>query len=395
MAGASESNAWTFENNDVQKLKRTRRFVALVFAFFAVAVAWSWFAVLDEVSNGMGKVVPSRQAQIIQSLEGGVLAQLFVHENDVVEAGQVLAQLDQTMSESSVEESAAKYRAALASSARLQAEVSGTTPHFPAYLDDYPELVASETKLFEAWRRALAGSIKLIDESIELVVSELGISQKLIARGAASNVEVIRLKRQLVDLQLKRSEQESNYMVRAREELARANADVEALSSVVRGRSDTLSRLTLRSPVRGVVQDIEVMTIGGVLPPNGKLMDIIPLDDQLLVEAQISPRDIAYIHPGQKAKVKITAYDSSIFGDLDGEVRSISPDTMRDEANPQVYYYRVFIETVSDALVNKVGERFPIVPGMVATVDIHTGAKSVFDYLAKPFNKAREAMRER
>lgn len=395
MAGASESNAWTFENNDVQKLKRTRRFVALVFVFFAVAVAWSWFAVLDEVSNGTGKVVPSRQAQIIQSLEGGVLAQLFVHENDVVEAGQVLAQLDQTMSESSVEESAAKYRAALASSARLQAEVSGTTPHFPAYLDDYPELVASETKLFEARREALAGSIKLIDESIELVVSELGISQKLIARGAASNVEVIRLKRQLVDLQLKRSEQESNYMVRAREELARANADVEALSSVVRGRSDTLSRLTLRSPVRGVVQDIEVMTIGGVLPPNGKLMDIIPLDDQLLVEARISPRDIAYIHPGQKAKVKITAYDSSIFGDLDGEVRSISPDTMRDEANPQVYYYRVFIETVSDALVNKVGERFPIVPGMVATVDIHTGAKSVFDYLAKPFNKAREAMRER
>src|SRR5690606_36691620 len=395
MAGASESNAWTLENNDVQKLKRTRRFVALVFVSFAVAAAWSWFAVLDAVSDLTGKVVPSRQAQIIQSLEGGVLAQLFVHENDVVEAGQVLAQLDQTMSESSVEESAAKYRAALASSARLQAEVSGTTPRFPAYLDDYPELVASETELFEARRRALAGSIKLIDESIELVVSELEISQKLIARGAASNVEVIRLKRQLVDLQLKRSEQESNYMVREREELARDNADVEALSSVVRGRSDTLTRLTLRSPVRGVVQDIEVMTIGGVLPPNGKLMDIIPLDDQLLVEAPISPRDIAYIHPGQKVKVKITSYDSSIFGDLDGEVRSFSPDTMRDEANPQVYYYRVFIETVSDALVNKVGERFPIVPGMVATVDIHTGAKSVFDYLAKPFNKAREAMRER
>jgi adhesin transport system membrane fusion protein len=395
MAVGSKSNAWTFENNDVQKLKRTRRFVLLVFVFFAVAIAWSWFAVLDEVSNGTGKVVPSRQAQIVQSLEGGVLAQLFVHENDVVEAGQVLAQLDQTVSESSVEESAAKYRAALASSARLQAEVSGASPHFPAYLDDYPELVASETKLFETRRRALGESIKLIDESIELVLSELAISEKLIAQGAASNVEVIRLKRQLVDLRLKRAEQQSSYMVRAREELARANADVEALSSIVRGRSDTLSRLTLRSPVRGIVQDIEVMTIGGVVPPNGKLMGIIPLDDQLLVEARISPRDIAYIHPGQKAKVKITAYDSSIFGDLDGEVKSISPDTLRDEANPQVYYYRVFIETVSDALVNKVGERFPIVPGMVATVDIHTGAKSVFDYLAKPFNKAREAMRER
>src|SRR5690606_2549796 len=185
------------------------------------------------------------------------------------------------------------------------------------------------------------------------------------------------------------------YMVRAREELAKANADVTSLSSVVRGRSDTLSRLTLRSPVRGIVQNIEVTTLGGVVPPNGRLMVIIPLDDQLMVEARISPRDIAYIHPGQKAKVKITAYDPSIFGDLDGEVRSISPDTMQDETNPQVYYYRVFIETVSDALENKAGERFAIVPGMIATVDIHTGSKTVFDYLAKPFNKAREALRER
>lgn len=391
----SENLAWTFEDNDTEKLKRRRRFVLLVFAFFATAFIWSWFAVLDEVSTGAGKVVPSRQEQIIQSLEGGVVAELFVRENEVVEPGQVLAQLDQTVTESSVGESAAKYRASLASSARLQAEVNGTALEFATELDDQPYLIASETKLYNARRYALTESVRLIDEAIALLANELEISEKLTSRGAASNVEVIRLKRQLVDMQLKKSEIETAYIVRAREELAKANSDVESLSSVVRGRSDSLSRLKIRSPVRGIVQNIEVITIGGVVPPNGRLMVIIPLDDQLLVEARISPRDIAYIHSGQRAQVKITAYDPSIFGDLEGEVRSISPDTMQDEANPQVYYYRVFIETKSDALENKAGERFAIVPGMVATVDIHTGSKTVFEYLAKPFNKAREAMRER
>ncbi|GGA71870.1 type I secretion system protein [Nitratireductor aestuarii] len=394
-ATSGSSPAWTFENNDAEKDRRTHQFIALVTALFATAVAWSWFAELDEVSTGSGKVVPSRQEQVIQSLEGGVLAQLYVRENEVVEPGQVLAQLDQTMSESSVEESAARYRAALASVARLTAEVNGGRPQFPSYLDDYPDLVAAETELFEARRKALEEETWLLDQSIELVGSELAINQKLTTSGAASNVEVIRLKRQLVELQLKQAETQSNYVVRAREELAKASAEVSSLSSVVRGRSDTLSRLTLRSPVRGVVQNIEVNTIGGVVPPNGKLMGIIPIDDQLIVEARVSPRDIAYIHPGQKASVKITAYDYAVFGDLDGEVRSISPDTMQDETNPQVYYYRVFIETATDALENKAGERFSIVPGMVATVDIHTGSKTVFEYLVKPFNKAGEALRER
>ena len=187
----------------------------------------------------------------------------------------------------------------------------------------------------------------------------------------------------------------SEYLVRAREELAKANAEVNSLRPVVEGRSDALARLTLRSPVRGIVKNIEVSTIGGVIPPNGQLMVIVPLDDQLLVEARISPRDIAYIHPGQRATVKITAYDYAVYGGMEGEVTSISPDTIQDEVDPQVHYYRVFIRTESDALVNDAGRRFPIMPGMIATVDIHTGSKTVFDYLIKPFNRAREALRER
>jgi adhesin transport system membrane fusion protein len=213
--------------------------------------------------------------------------------------------------------------------------------------------------------------------------------------GAASTVEVIRLKRQLAELELKAIETQSQYVVNAREELAKANAEVQALASVVRGRADSLTRLTLRSPVRGVVKNIEVSTINGVIPPNGKLMDIVPMDDQLLVEARISPRDVAFIHPGQRASVKITAYDYAIYGALEGKVTSISPDTIQDETDPKVFYYRVFIETASDALVNQGGTRFPITPGMVATVDIHTGSKTVLEYLLKPFNKMREALRER
>ena len=160
-------------------------------------------------------------------------------------------------------------------------------------------------------------------------------------------------------------------------------------------RSDSLQRLTQRSPVRGIVKNIEVSTIGGVVPPGGKLMEIIPLDDQLLIETRMSPRDIAFIHPGQRATVKVTAYDYAIYGGLDGEVSSISPDTIQDEAKPEMSYYRVFVRTSSDALTSKTGKRFPIVPGMIATVDIHTGSKTVFDYLTKPLDRAREALRER
>ncbi len=386
---------WVNGSADGARLKRSKRFVRLVFLFFAVLLVWAYLAMLDEVSTGTGKVVPTSQEQVIQSLEGGVLAKLYVRQDDVVEPGKILAQLDPTVTEATVQESSAKYRAALASSARLTAEVNGSELGFPDELDAFPSLKASETRLYEARKRSLKESLDWLTESKKLAQDELAISQSLTKMGAASNVEVIRLKRQLVELQLKETEIQSDYIVKAREELAKANADVESLSSVIRGRADALARLTLRSPVRGIVKNIEVSTIGGVVPPNGKLMIIVPLDEQLLIEARISPRDIAYIHPDQPATVKVTAYDYAIYGSLKGKVVSISPDTIQDEVKPEEFYYRVFIKTETDALFNKSGERFPIVPGMVATVDIHTGSKTVMDYLIKPFNRAREALRER
>ena len=223
----------------------------------------------------------------------------------------------------------------------------------------------------------------------------MALTQALAKQGAASHVEVLKLQRQVNDLKLKITFIRSEYMVRAREERGKAHAEAESLESVIRGRTDSLSRLALRSPVRGVVKNVTVTTRGGVLPRNGELMQIVPLEDQLLIEARISPRDIAYIHPGQEAKVKITAYDYSIFGGLDGEVTVISPDTIQDEVKPEIYYYRVFIRTEIDSLEDKTGQTFSIVPGMIATGDIKTGEKTVFDYLMKPFGHVKDALRER
>jgi HlyD family type I secretion membrane fusion protein len=228
-----------------------------------------------------------------------------------------------------------------------------------------------------------------------LVRSELKMTQPLVARGAASDVEVLRLKRQLNELQNKHADLQSQYQVKAREELAKVNEQIEAQRSITRGRERSLSRMTFTSPVKGLIKDIPNNTVGGVIPPNGQLMKIVPVEDQLQIEAKISPRDIAYIHPGQSALVKITAYDYSIYGGLSAKVILISPDTLQDEVHKDVYYYRVYLKTDSSHLRSGNGTDMPIVPGMIASVDIQTGRKTVLEYLIKPLNKAREALRER
>lgn len=372
-----------------------RKIVLYSLALFILMGVWAWFGILDEVSTGTGKVIPSSREQVIQSLDGGILAELNVHEGDVVHAGQVMARLDPTRSESNVGESTARYRASLASSARLYAEVNDQPLTFPEVLNNWPDLVASETHLYNSRRSQFENSESELHRALDLVNKELAITERLVKTGAASHVEVLRLQRQKSDLGLKLTDLRSQYYVLAREALAKANAEVDMLSAVIKGREDSVMRLTVRSPVRGIVKNIKVSTIGGVIPPNGELMEIVPVDDHLLIEARFSPRDIAFIHPGQMALVKITAYDYAIYGGLEGFVETISPDTIQDEVKPEIFYYRVYIRTNLDYLVNKVGRHFSISPGMISTVDIKTGEKSVMDYLLKPFNKAKEAMRER
>ena len=258
-------------------------------------------------------------------------------------------------------------------------------------VDSALEFWLTSGRYTDRFEKGLAG----LRQGAELVQRELSLTRPLVTQGAASKVEVLRLERQKNELENKITEMKNQYYVRAREELAKANAEMEAQRSVMKGREDSLTRLTFNAPVRGIVKDIDVTTVGGVIPPNGKLMSLVPLDDQMLIEAKISPRDVAFIHPGQKALVKITAYDYSIYGGLEGEVTMISPDTLQDEVKRDVYYYRVYIRTDSNHLTNKQGKTFPVFPGMISTVDIKTGSKTIIDYLLKPLNKAKEAMRER
>lgn len=371
------------------------RIVLLSTLMFIALGVWSWFGTLDEVATGTGKVIPSSHEQVLQSLDGGILAELNVREGDKVHAGQIVARLDPTRSESNMGESTARYRASLASSARLYAEVNDSPLIFPKELKAWPDLIASETRLYRTRRAQLSDSEAELKDAMVSVDKELAITQRLEKSGAASHVEVLRLQRQKSDLGLRLTDLRSQYYVQAREALSKANAEVDMLQAIIRGREDSVTRLTVRSPVRGIVKNVQVTTLGGVIPPNGDLMEIVPIDDRLLIEARLSPRDIAFIHPGQRALVKLTAYDYAIYGGLDGEVETISPDTIQDKIKPEITYYRVFIRTHQDYLTNKAGRHFSITPGMVASVDIKTGEKTIFEYLMKPFNRAKEALRER
>lgn len=372
------------------------RVVLVLFLILAAFFVWAYFFSVEEVSSGPGTVVPLSHEQVIQSFDGGILAELDVSAGEIVDKGQVLARLDPTRAQSEYDETAARYRASLAQAARLQAEVTGAEAvTFPAALDDYPELRASEQALFTARTESYHESIADMEADMALLEEQLRLTTPLLATGAASKVELIKLKRDRGDIKLRMDDMRSKYVIETGEKLAEAQAEVQSLLSTLNGLEDTISHTTIRSPVHGVIKDVAVTTIGGVISPNGAVMTIVPLNDQLLIEARVSPRDIAFIHPGQDALVKITAYDYSVYGGLDGTVENISPDTIRDEINPENLYYRVYIRTASDALVNAAGKRFPISPGMIATVDIKTGEKTVWDYLIKPLYRGREALRER
>lgn len=356
---------------------------------------WAWFATLDEVTVGTGKVTPSSHAQLIESLDGGIVSALLVHEGDIVNKGQMLARLDPTRFQSNYGEAAARARALRASSERLRSELTGEPLHFSEESMREPDLVAREKQLYDSRRRNLDETVANLQSSYKLVMEELRMTQPLVAKGAAGAVEVIRLQRQATELKGKIDDARNQFAVRAREEQVKNNAELDAQLQVMAGKADQLDRASLFSPVRGVVKDVQVTTVGGVLPPGGKLMEIVPLEDQLLIETRINPRDIAYIRPGLAATVKITAYDSSIYGNLYGTVEVVSPDTLQDEVKRDQYYYRVYVRTKNAELHNRNGKRFPILPGMVASVEIKTGQKTVMDYLVKPLNKIKESLRER
>lgn len=381
-----------------ERAHQERRMSAIVWLMLVgmiVMFIWAYFAILDEVTVGTGKVTPSSRAQLIESLDGGIINELLVHEGAIINKGQILARLDPTRFQSNYGEAAARVRTLRASSERLRAELTGAALAFSEDTLKEPELVARETQFYLSRRQNLNETVSNLQQSLKLVQQELRMTEPLVAKGAASQVEVIRLQRQISDLRGKIDEARNLYAVRAREEQVKNNADLDAQLQVVSGKQDQLTRTTLISPVRGIVKDIQVSTVGGVLQPGGKLMEIVPIEEQLLIETRINPRDIAYIRPGLPATVKITAYDSSIYGNLTGVVETVSPDTLQDEVKRDQFYYRIYVRTNRADLTNKAGKLFPILPGMVARVEIKTGQKTVLDYLIKPLNKVKESLRER
>lgn len=405
-------------------------------AFVLFLVLWAHFAIVDEVTRGEGKAIPSSRLQKIQNLEGGIVAELFVREGQIVEAGDPLLRLDDTRFASNVGETEADRLALAARVERLSAEVEGRDLAMPEHvLRDAPNLADSERALFESRRDQLRDEIGGLEEqlaqrrqevremsskqeqfrsSLALLRKEIAMSEPLVSSGAISPVEVLRLKRAEVEsrgqldattlalpranaaikeIESKIGETRGRFRSEALTQLNEARTELSKLKSTGKALEDRVRRTLVTSPVRGVVQQMLVSTIGGVIQPGSDIVEIVPLDDTLLVEAKVRPQDIAFLHPGQEAMVKFSAYDFTVYGGLKAELEHISADSITDEDGNS--FFLIHLRTDKSHLGSD-EKPLLIIPGMMASVDIITGHKSVLSYLLKPIIRAKaEALRER
>ncbi len=367
----------------------------------ALAIAgflfWADWAELDQITRASGHVIASSRNQVIQAPEGGVLAELPVREGAEVKRGQLLARFDRTKAEAGYLESGAKAAALRASVARLNAEVFGGTPNFPPELDKYPEFRANQLALFAKRQGAVHDEIAALEQSKALVEAELDMNLPLLKTGDVSKTEVLKLQRQVVDIQGQITNRRNKYLQDSQTELGKAQEDLAGVLQIVVQRKEQLGFTEVRSPMDGIVRNVRLTTLGGVAKPGEEIMQIVPVGDDLIVEAKVKPADIAFVKPGLPATVKLDAYDYSIYGSLEGIVSYISADTLNEEVrgNEQPYY-RVQIKTSGHNLVGRNNERIDIQPGMTATVEIKTGKKTVLRYLTKPITKTlSESMGER
>ena len=367
--------------------------LALVIVSF---FSWAAWAQLEEVTSAAGRVIPTSREQVVQSMEGGLVAELLVSEGDLVDAGQPLLRIDDVRMGANLNESQTRIDALMAAAVRLRAESQGSALSFPEALQKRsPTLLKSERETYQAKRLALESIVNAQDQALRLAQDELRITEPLAAKGLVSDLDVLRIQRTVLDARSRITEAQTKYRADAAAELARVEGELGTQNATLIGREDSFRRTVLRAPKRGIVKNIRVNTVGGVVQPGQDILEIIPVDDSLLIETRIRPSDIAFLRPGLAATVKITAYDSGVYGWLDGELLQLSPDTLRDEVRRDETYYRAIVKTKTAALHTPDGRRLPIIPGMLAQVDIKTGQKSVLSYLFKPVLRAREALRER
>ncbi|HSB98310.1 MAG TPA: HlyD family type I secretion periplasmic adaptor subunit [Burkholderiaceae bacterium] len=416
-----------------QRTRGAQQIVRATVIVVAALLLWAALAPVDEVTRGDARVIPSRQLQVVQSLDGGVVAEILVREGQVVEAGQLLLRVDETRAGAGVRESAAQGFALRARAARLRALAEGTAFVAPTTGDAEERRVAlDERRLYEARSSELATTLAVNRQQLaqrqqeltetqakreaalrglDLTQQELAQTRPLLATGAVSQVDVLRLEREVAryrgdaeqasaqiaraqaaigEVQRKAQETELAFRNDARKDLADTMAKLNALNEGAVALADKVDKAQVKSPVRGRVQRLLANTVGGVVQPGKDIVEIVPLDDKLVLEARVPPKDIAFIHPGQPALVKFSAYDFSIYGGLEAKVENISPDSVVDERGNAYYLVRVRTQKAG------FGDKMPIIPGMTAEVDVLTGRKSVLSYLLKPVLKVQSrALSER
>lgn len=418
---------------------RSRHQVAgLLCLLLIILVLWAAWAEVDEVTRGMGQVVPSQRLQVIQHLEGGILVDVLVREGEHVEIDQVLGHVDNVGAASQMRDTQLRIHGHEAAIARLEAELEGRDPVFTEELQRRsPAGVEAEKNTFDIRKRQYGEEVKVLDSQIEQRQQELqeSLSRKntfmdtltiveqreqrvrpLMQRKLHSEMDYLNLQQEIVRMKgeidaitnsisklegvIREAQQRKELSEATRhseliKELNTRKIEIASLKENFIANIDRVTRTEVRSPVKGIVNRILINTRGGIVRPGGEIMEITPVDDSIMVEAKIRPADIAFIHPNQKAIVKITAYDSSIYGNLDGSVDQISADTITGPPPQSETYYLVKVRTTENAIVYR-GQRLPITPGMVASVDILTGKKSILTYMLKPILKAKDnALRER
>ncbi len=373
--------------------------IYLMCAIVVAAIVWASVAKVDEVTKADGRVVPDGREQVIASLEGGILRSMAVREGMLVEKGQELMQLDPTRVAAQQNEGQAKYLSLKASQSRLEAEASGKPLSFPQeVMAAEPQLQAGEREAYAARREALEQAVGLTRRNMALAQRELVMADRMAQRGLMSDVEVMRLHRQVNDMELQIQERVNRFRQEARTDLVKVATELSLLEEQMVVKRDVLKRTTLYSPVRGLVKNIKLGTLGGVVPAGGTIMEILPVGPRVLVEARVKPSDVGFVRVGLPAEVKLTAYDFFTYGGLQGRIEYLSPDALGEDNNKanasDTSYYRALIRTESSSLKSK-GKPLDVMPGMTATIEIRTGERSVLQFLLKPVMRAREAFRER
>lgn len=381
----------------VEDLRGSRWVLGMTFISLAIFFAWAYFAELDEITRAPGTVISSSRTQVIQSQDGGMIEALLVKEGDTVEVGQTLVRLQSTRAAAIFLETRAKAAGLSATAARLRAEVFGGKPDFPPEIANYPEFRSNQLALFKKRQEALSEELQGIKDMTGLAIEELNMNLPLVKSGDVSRTEVLRLQRQVADLKSQATNKLNKYFQDAQAELNKVEEEHAGTLQLMAQRKNLLDQTELTSPMRGVVKNVRITTQGGVIRAGEEVMQIVPLEDDLLIEAKVSPLDIAFIGIGMTASVKIDSYDSTIYGDLPGKLIFISADTfsenLKDAEKP---YYRTRVRTTGRRFSGRPDAEIDILPGMTATVEIKTGRKTVLHYLVKPLVKTlNESLGER